>query len=184
MTNSLPSLPETTLLVRHSSRPKHAPAYLQDYHCNLASSIPPPNSGTMYLIDKTLSYSHLSTTHKAYKLAISTLVEPSFYHEAVFSPNWCEAMDKEFAALEANHTWVLTALQSGKHPISCNGYIRSSLNLMEALRGIRLDWLQMGIVKWKVFTMQRPLLQWPSWSQLDVLLPLQLLKVGLSLNLM
>uniref|UniRef100_A0A2N9FUM9 Reverse transcriptase Ty1/copia-type domain-containing protein n=1 Tax=Fagus sylvatica TaxID=28930 RepID=A0A2N9FUM9_FAGSY len=120
---------------RHSSRPKHAPAYLQDYHCNLASSIPPPNSSTMYLIDKTLYYSHLSIAHKASKLAISTLVEPSFYHEAVFSPNWCEAMDKELAALEANHTWVLTALQFGKHPISCNGYIRSSLNLMEALRG-------------------------------------------------
>ena len=28
-------------------------------------------------------------------------------------------MDKELAALEANHTWVLTPLPSGKHPIGC-----------------------------------------------------------------
>jgi hypothetical protein len=28
-------------------------------------------------------------------------------------------MDKELATLEANHTWVLTTLPSGKHPIGC-----------------------------------------------------------------
>uniref|UniRef100_A0A2N9IVB0 Reverse transcriptase Ty1/copia-type domain-containing protein n=1 Tax=Fagus sylvatica TaxID=28930 RepID=A0A2N9IVB0_FAGSY len=116
---SLPSLPKPTLPLRHSSRPKHTPSYLQDYHCNLASSIPPPNSSTMYPIDHTISYSHLSPAHKAYTLAISTLVEPRFYHEAVSSPHWCEAMDKELAALEVNHTLVLTALPSGKHLIGC-----------------------------------------------------------------
>jgi hypothetical protein len=116
---SLPSLPKPTLPLRHSSRPKHTPSYLQDYHCSLASSIPPPNSSTMYPIDHTISYSHLSPAHKAYTLAISTLVEPRFYHEAVSSPHWCEAMDKELAALEVNHTWVLTALPSGKHLIGC-----------------------------------------------------------------
>ena len=115
--SGLPTKP--ILPVRHSYRPRHVPAYLQDYHCNWASSFPPPNSGTLYPIDKTLTYSHLSPTHKAYTLAISTLVEPKFYHEAVCSPHWCGAMDKELAAFEANHTWVLTTLPSGKHLIGC-----------------------------------------------------------------
>ena len=109
LSTSLPLLPEPTLPLRHFSRPKHIPSYLQDYHCILVSSIPPPNSGTMYPIAHTISYSHLSPAHKAYTLAIFTLVEPRFYHEVVSSPHWCEAMDKELAALEANHTWVVTA---------------------------------------------------------------------------
>jgi hypothetical protein len=115
----LPSVPEPPLPLRHSSRPKHTPSYLQDYHCSLVSSIPAPHSSTMYPIAHTISYSHLSPAHKAYTLAISTLVEPKFYHEAVSSPQWCEAMDKELAALEANHTWVVTTLPLGKHPIGC-----------------------------------------------------------------
>uniref|UniRef100_A0A2N9J2J6 Reverse transcriptase Ty1/copia-type domain-containing protein n=1 Tax=Fagus sylvatica TaxID=28930 RepID=A0A2N9J2J6_FAGSY len=107
------------LPTRKSTKPKHVPSYLQDYHCNLASSLPSHTSNVSYPIESTLSYSHLSPPHKAYTLAISTPVEPKFYHEAISSPHWCEAMTKELAALEANHTWVLTSLPPGKHPIGC-----------------------------------------------------------------
>uniref|UniRef100_A0A2N9EQR6 Integrase catalytic domain-containing protein n=1 Tax=Fagus sylvatica TaxID=28930 RepID=A0A2N9EQR6_FAGSY len=107
------------LPTRKSTRPRHVSSYLQDYHCNLASSLPSHTSNVSYPIESTLSYSHLSPPHKAYTLAISTPVEPKFYHEAISSPHWCEAMTKELAALEANHTWVLTSLPPGKHPIGC-----------------------------------------------------------------
>ena len=73
----------------------------------------------MYPIAETLSYSHLSPTHKAYTIAITAPIEPRFYHEAVTSSHWCEAMEKELEALEANHTWDLTSVPAGKHPIGC-----------------------------------------------------------------
>uniref|UniRef100_A0A2N9IZL0 Reverse transcriptase Ty1/copia-type domain-containing protein n=1 Tax=Fagus sylvatica TaxID=28930 RepID=A0A2N9IZL0_FAGSY len=115
---SHPDIPLDPILpTRKSTRPKHVPSYLQDYHCNLASSLPSHTSTVVYPIESTLSYSHLSPPYKAYTLAISTPVEPKFYHEAISSPHWCEAMTKEHVALEANHTWVLTSLPPGKHPI-------------------------------------------------------------------
>jgi hypothetical protein len=29
------------------------------------------------------------------------------YHGALADPNWCDAMQEEFTALQANHTWDL-----------------------------------------------------------------------------
>jgi hypothetical protein len=111
--------PNPILPTRKSIRPRHVPSYLQDYHCNQASSLPSHTSNASYPIESTLSYSHLSPPHKAYTLAISTPVKPKFYPEAISSPHWCESMTKELAAPEANHTWVLTSLPLGKHPIGC-----------------------------------------------------------------
>uniref|UniRef100_A0A2N9IF64 Integrase catalytic domain-containing protein n=1 Tax=Fagus sylvatica TaxID=28930 RepID=A0A2N9IF64_FAGSY len=110
------------LPIRQSSRIVKPPSYLQDYHCSLASSLPSSDlasANTIYPIQHTLSYSKLSAPHKAFTLAISTPIEPQFYHEAVKSPHWVDAMSKELEALEANHTWVLTSLPPGKQPIGC-----------------------------------------------------------------
>jgi hypothetical protein len=104
---------------RKSTRSTTIPSYLQDYHCHLASTTTPPKPTVLYPIAETLSYSHLSPTHKAYTIAITAPVEPRFYHEAVTSSHWCQAMEKELEALEANHTWDLTTLPAGKHPIGC-----------------------------------------------------------------
>ena len=85
----------------------------------MASTTIPPKPTVLYPIAETLSYSHLSPTHKAYTIAITAPVEPRFYHEAVTSSHWCEAMEKELETLEANHIWDLTTLPVGKHPIGC-----------------------------------------------------------------
>ena len=61
----------------------HAPSYLQDYHCHLASSSLPSCASTPYPIQHTLSYSNLSAPHKPFTLAISQPVEAQFYHEVV-----------------------------------------------------------------------------------------------------
>jgi hypothetical protein len=114
------SIPSVSL--RKSFRPVKAPSYLQDYHCNLASSASNSFSSSVEVIhpiEHNLSYAHLSDSHKAFTLALSTHTEPQFYHEALHSPQWCEVMSKELNALEANHTWVLTSLPPRKHSIDC-----------------------------------------------------------------
>ena len=114
---------DSTLPVRKSTRTKQFPSYLQDYHYLLVSSFsssPESHlSGTPYLIQQSISYSHLSHSQESISLAISTPVESHFYHDAVKSSQWCDAMAKEIAALEENHTWILTPLSAGKQPISC-----------------------------------------------------------------
>jgi len=44
--------------------------------------------------------------------------EPNSYEEAASKPEWQEAMQKKFEALQANHTWELVPLPKGKRPIS------------------------------------------------------------------
>jgi hypothetical protein len=108
------------LPIRKSSTLVKPLSYLQDYHYNLISSSSlslSSSSDVVHPIQNTLSYSHLFDSHKAFTLAISTPVEPHFYHEAVTSPQWCDAMSKELATLEANHTWVITSIPPGKHSI-------------------------------------------------------------------
>jgi hypothetical protein len=111
--------------LRRSTRVHKPPTYLQDYHCQLAhcvgstSSPPTASSGKPYPLSTSLSYDHLSPTHKFFSLFVTAISEPSSFHQANQSPHWQEAMFAELAALEANNTWTLTPLPPGKHPIGC-----------------------------------------------------------------
>lgn len=45
--------------------------------------------------------------------------EPSSFKEAIQSPEWIDAINKELMALSDNHTWIITDLPPGKKPIGC-----------------------------------------------------------------
>ena len=119
-----------TVHIRKSTRSSNPPKYLHNYHCNLAASPYPDLStshdkatalplGTPCCISKSLSYSNLSPHFRKYALAISTTIEPQFYHQAVQSSEWRDVMQAELTALEANNTWSLTPLPFHKSPIGC-----------------------------------------------------------------
>jgi len=126
--SSSPEPPAHILPSRKSSRLRKEPSYLQDYHCQLATSQPvstsmdmtvSKNSGTPYSLSSFLSYDKLSPTHKHFSLSVSTVFEPTYYHQAVAYREWCEAMKAELQALENNNTWSLVDLPLHKKPIGC-----------------------------------------------------------------
>ena len=126
---SFPISSITLVPTRKSHRHPKPSSYLQDYHCHLVATSSPshPNpsstdkssSGTLYLLSQFISYSHLPPKLHSFALAISTVKEPQYYHQAVGSPEWRSAIDAELTTLEANHTWTLTPLPPDQHPIGC-----------------------------------------------------------------
>lgn len=117
--NPQPSQPQQPTL-RQSSRARKTPTYLQDYHCTLATSkAAPSHSKIRYPISQVLSYHKLSTSHKHHALTISSTIEPKCYAKAVIHDCWQQAINAELLALEKNHTWSLSLLPDGKHPIGC-----------------------------------------------------------------
>uniref|UniRef100_A0A2N9GYX7 Uncharacterized protein n=1 Tax=Fagus sylvatica TaxID=28930 RepID=A0A2N9GYX7_FAGSY len=92
---------------RKSVRSHKPPGYLNDYHCNMITSTPHDLS------------SPSDQAPASNQSALSTNPEPQFYHQAVQSQDWRDAMTAELAALESNHTWSLTSLPPGKQSIGC-----------------------------------------------------------------
>uniref|UniRef100_A0A2N9FPW8 Reverse transcriptase Ty1/copia-type domain-containing protein n=1 Tax=Fagus sylvatica TaxID=28930 RepID=A0A2N9FPW8_FAGSY len=122
ISSSSPCVSPDSVPLRHSTRISKVPSYLQDYHCKLAISDPPSLSsstidsiglGMPYALSSTLSYNHLSPSHKHFSLAITTLSETSSFAQANQLPEWREAMQAKLQALDANNTWVLTDLPVG-----------------------------------------------------------------------
>jgi Reverse transcriptase (RNA-dependent DNA polymerase) len=111
--------------VRRSTRSKKTPPYLVDFHCSQVLTSPNHSSqlstskGTRYPLKNFVSYHTFSKQHKVFLSSLAVESEPRSYSEAVQNPEWRATMSTELRALEANKTWSLTSLPSGKHAIGC-----------------------------------------------------------------
>ena len=121
------SRPPSPLPLRKSIRSHNPPLYLKDYSCKSVTSSPSkPSTGLPYDIFACLTYSNLTKHYWKFVMAIdSTSPDPSSFQEAVQSPDWRAAMDKEIAALELTNTWSLTPLPPSKIPIGCKWVFRT-----------------------------------------------------------
>ena len=88
-------------------------------------------SGTKYPISDYIGTSGLSPSYAHFCSLITAISEPKSYFEAVKDPKWQNAMADEIAALESNQTCLLLLYLLTKRPLGANGYIESSIRLME-----------------------------------------------------
>lgn len=80
-----PLVADSILATRKSSRPRKTPSYLNDFHCqlvldstakpNLSSASLSHSPGTPHSLSSSLTYDHLSPSHRAYVLPVSTHIE-------------------------------------------------------------------------------------------------------------
>ena len=75
-----------------------------------------------------MSYSNLSSVHRALTYNISHIVEPTTFEEACQDPKWVAAMNDEIRALEENNTWSLVPFPPGSHPIGCKWVFKVKFN--------------------------------------------------------
>ncbi|KAA0063422.1 Retrovirus-related Pol polyprotein from transposon TNT 1-94 [Cucumis melo var. makuwa] len=103
-----------------STRQHKPPNFLKDYHCHLLAHGSPLKDTTSYHpLNKSLSYEKLNPTHRTFLCNVSTEYEPFFFHQAVKSQSWRNAMDAEIAIMERTNTWSIVPLPHGHHALGC-----------------------------------------------------------------
>ncbi|GAB2267742.1 hypothetical protein Dimus_038680 [Dionaea muscipula] len=75
--------------------------------------------GTTYPLSTYLSYAGVSSSLQAFISTLDSVPVPQSLAEALSSPTWAQAMSEKMVALEANQTWDLVPLPSGKKAIGC-----------------------------------------------------------------
>ncbi|KAG7640636.1 Integrase catalytic core [Arabidopsis suecica] len=122
--SSSPGLPE---LLGKGHRPKHPLVYLKDY------------------VARTLFSSHFFSRSLRFKcLANGLCNEQNHFKDDVLIKEWCDAMQKEIEALEANHTWDVTDLPHGKKAISSKWVYKLKFNLDGTLERHKARLVVMG----------------------------------------
>ena len=76
-------------------------------------------SCTQHPISNFVSYSHLSSSYRAFVSNISSVSIPNHFQDAFATSEWKLAMIEEMKALLKNGTWKLTELPKGKRPVRC-----------------------------------------------------------------
>ena len=74
---------------------------------------------TKHPLSKFVSYSHLSSSYRAFVSKLDSVSIPKNVHEALSNPNWKYAMVEEMKALHKNGTWELAELPQGKKTVRC-----------------------------------------------------------------
>lgn len=131
--------PTESHALRRSTRATQKPAWMNNFICEeTANQLVVPHvssqkvaAGKCYPIN-TYPYTvptMLTSTYLAFIANISQDTEPTHYSQACTHPAWIEAMNKEFEALESNHTWEITYLPPGKTPIGCKWVYKVKRNL-------------------------------------------------------
>ncbi|XP_027344170.1 uncharacterized protein LOC113856524 isoform X2 [Abrus precatorius] len=104
--------------------------FFYDYHCTLITlGVTPTLKSVRYPLSNSLSYDSLLDSQKHFSLAISTIVEPRSYQEAIINDYWKHAIEKELTTLSKNHTWTLTSLLEGKKTVGCKWVFKIKHNL-------------------------------------------------------
>ena len=142
-------------IVRRSTRVTKQPSYLQAYHCSLLTSQTSHQDSTKYPLNQYLSYQALSLSFKHSVLQMSTLREPTFYHETVIHDDWKRVMEVELKAMEANHTWIIVPLPTGKNTVGCQ-WIYKIKHKAAPLNVIKLDLLQKVLRSKKAWITLKP----------------------------
>ncbi|EOX93232.1 Uncharacterized protein TCM_002073 [Theobroma cacao] len=117
---------DTTQPIRKSARLKHTPKYLEAYYTDLPSH---SNTATAHLITKYLSCDKLSPAQRIFTASLSSVHEPSSYHQAINYPYWRDAMAVELKALEDNGTWSIVPLPSNCHAVGCKWIYKVKVNV-------------------------------------------------------
>ena len=71
-----------------------------------------------YPITNYVTCTDFSISHQHFLAAITKVIKPKYYNEAVKDPQWRKAVKEEIQTLEKNKTCMLQDLPSGKMPIS------------------------------------------------------------------
>ena len=71
---------------------------------------------------------NFSNVHTYFLAAITKIVEPKSFREAVKDPCWREAMAIEIEALELNKTWTIVDLAPGRKLINCKWVYKVKYN--------------------------------------------------------